>query len=262
MPTFPSNYHKPRVLMTMGHQARGGHPYQVMTHKYMRPVQEISDCLPLLVPTHGALSDISHYLALADGVYLSGAGTNIDPVHYGQANHTPEKLLDPARDAFDIALIHAALELGLPILGVCRGMQEINVALGGSLHQQVYKTAGYFDHREDPNAPLDEQYGLRHPVQWVAGSWLQQALGQPRVMVNSLHGQGIAQLGQGLEPLAVADDGLIEAFHAPNLSPFLLGVQWHPEWKAQENPTSVHIFTAFGQACRTFAQRAERAAIT
>ncbi|KXU79836.1 gamma-glutamyl-gamma-aminobutyrate hydrolase family protein [Aeromonas enteropelogenes] len=248
---------KPVVLMTMGAQPRNGHAYQVMTHKYIAPLVEISGCVPLLVPTCCGTADLEQYLDLADGVYLSGAGSNIDPALYGQENLTPEKQQDRERDLFDLPLIKAALRRGLPILGICRGMQEINVALGGNIHQKVYCEPGYDDHREDADDPVDEQYGESHPINLVPGSWFSQLMGEESIPVNSLHGQGIDRLGEGLEPLAHAEDGLIEALHAPTISPFLLAVQWHPEWKASENPHSIKIFQAFGDACR---QRSARLA--
>ncbi|TNI87870.1 gamma-glutamyl-gamma-aminobutyrate hydrolase family protein [Aeromonas sobria] len=248
-PLPPSN-RKPVVLMTMGAQPRNGHAYQVMTHKYIMPLVEISDCVPLLVPTCCSTADLQQYLDLADGVYLSGAGSNIDPGLYGQENLTPEKQQDRDRDLFDLSLINAAIAQGLPILGICRGMQEINVALGGDIHQKVYNEPGYDDHREDADDPVDEQYGPSHQIELLPGSWFAELMGAERIAVNSLHGQGIDRLGSGLEPLAHAEDGLIEALHAPTLSPFLLAVQWHPEWKASENPHSIKIFQAFGDACR------------
>lgn len=249
----PPTPRKPVVLMTMGAQPRNGHPYQVMTHKYILPLVEISGCVPLLVPTCCGTEDLEQYLDLANGVYLSGAGSNIDPALYGQENLTPEKQQDRNRDLFDIPLVRAALDRGLPVLGICRGMQEINVALGGDIHQQVYKEPGYDDHREDSDDPVDEQYGESHQVKLVPGSWFAALMGQPSIPVNSLHGQGIKTLAKGLEPLAHAEDGLIEALHAPTLASFLLAVQWHPEWKARENPHSIKIFEAFGEACRAHA---------
>jgi putative glutamine amidotransferase len=238
--------------MTMGVQERKGHPYQVMTHKYITPLVEIAGCVPVLVPTCCGIGDLDAYLDMADGVYLTGAGSNIDPALYGQENLTPEKTQDPDRDRVDIALIRAALDRGLPVFAICRGMQEVNVALGGNIHQKLYAVPGKQDHREDPEAPVAIQYGDSHGVDVVKGSWLATALGRGDIRVNSLHGQGIDRLAPGLEVLGTAPDGVIEAFHAPSLSPFLVGVQWHPEWQAAQNPVSVTLFDAFGQACRRF----------
>lgn len=247
---------KPVVLMSMGHQERNGHDYQVMTHKYILPLAEIADCVPLLVPTCCGLEDIEQYLDMADGIYLSGAGSNIDPALYGQENLTPEKAQDKNRDLFDQPLLRGALKRGLPVLGICRGLQEINVALGGDIYQKLYNEPGFMDHREDTDDPVEEQYAQVHSVKLVPGTWLHELLDKNAIEVNSLHGQGIKTLADGLEPLAHAEDGLVEAVHAPSLSPFLLAVQWHPEWRAASNPDSVKIFQAFGRACRERAAKA------
>ncbi|MBB2494060.1 gamma-glutamyl-gamma-aminobutyrate hydrolase family protein [Aquipseudomonas ullengensis] len=241
---------KPVVLMSMGAQERKGHDYQVMTHKYITPLVEIAGCVPVLVPTCCGIEDLEQYLDMADGVYLTGAGSNIDPTLYGQENLTPDKGQDRDRDLFDLPLIKAAIARGLPIFGICRGMQEINVALGGDMYQKLYAEPGFNDHREDSNAPVDVQYAASHSVRLQANSWLAKLMQSEEIRVNSLHGQGVKTLGKGLESLARAEDGLVEAFHAPSLSPFLFAVQWHPEWQAAQNPDSVKIFQAFGEACR------------
>ncbi|MDN7142448.1 gamma-glutamyl-gamma-aminobutyrate hydrolase family protein [Pseudomonas sp. JQ170] len=241
---------KPVVLMTMGSQERKGHDYQVMTHKYIVPLVEHAGCVPVLVPTCCGVEDLETYLDMADGVYLTGAGSNIDPALYGQENETPGKGQDRNRDLFDIPLVKLAIARGLPIFGICRGMQEINVALGGDIYQKVYAEAGFNDHRENPEDPVDVQYSAVHNVRIEQGSWLQKLLKTDEIRVNSLHGQGLKNLGKGIEPLARAEDGLVEAIHAPSLSPFLFAVQWHPEWQAAKNPDSVKMFEAFGEACR------------
>lgn len=248
-----NTHRKPVVLMSMGTLQRKGHDYQVMTKKYLAPLVEFSGCLPLLAPTCLGPASLQQYLSMVDGVYLTGAGTNIDPRLYGQENLAPEKDLDPDRDRFDLPLIHAALGMGLPFFGVCRGMQELNVALGGDLHQKVYAIPGFNDHRENSSAELAQQYADSHAARLVPNTWFAALMGQPEIAVNSLHGQGIKTLGRGLAPLAHAQDGLIEAVHLPELSQFTLGVQWHPEWQAELNPFSVRIYQAFGEACRHYA---------
>ncbi|QDF67727.1 gamma-glutamyl-gamma-aminobutyrate hydrolase family protein [Shewanella sp. SNU WT4] len=242
---------KPIILMTMGQQNRNHHPYQVMTHKYMAPIVEIADCVPLLVPTCFGVKDIEQYLDMVDGICLTGAASNIDPSLYGQENLTPDKGQDKHRDTVDFAIIHAAIARKLPIFGICRGFQEINVALGGDLYQKVHKQPNFNDHREDPDDSLAVQYGPSHAIKLVPNTWLHALLGDS-TEVNSLHGQGICTLAKQLEPLALAEDNLVEAFHAPQLEQFVLGVQWHPEWQAKNNPDSVVLFQAFGDACREF----------
>lgn len=244
---------KPVVLMSMGSQARSGHDYQVMTNKYITPIIQIADCVPILVPTAYGPINIDQYLDMADGVYITGAATNIDPALYGQENKTPEKPMDRTRDLFDIPLIHAALARGLPLFGVCRGMQELNVALGGDLHQKVYTLPGVNDHRENPALDVPGQYADVHTVRPVPGSWYAELMQVESFQVNSLHGQGLNTLGAGLEPAAYSDDGLVEVVHMPTRGVFTLGVQWHPEWRATENPNSIRMFKAFGQACSDWA---------
>ncbi|WP_341304285.1 gamma-glutamyl-gamma-aminobutyrate hydrolase family protein [Pseudomonas sp. TMP25] len=244
---------KPVVLMSMGTQERKGHAYQVMTHKYITPLAELSGCIPLLAPSCCGADDLDQYLSMVDGVYLTGAGSNIDPALYGQKNKTPSKSQDKSRDLFDIPLIRAALKRGIPLFAVCRGMQEINVALGGTIHQKAYEVSGLNDHREDSNDPVAVQYGDSHTVQALPGSWFAELMGDVAFPVNSLHGQALDQLGEGIEALAFAEDGLVEAIHLPGAEQFTLAVQWHPEWQAAQNPHSVKIFQAFGEACREHA---------
>lgn len=241
---------KPVVLMSMGAQERGGHDYQVMTVKYIRPLVEHAQCVPLLAPTCFGPDDIDQYLDLVDGVYLTGAGTNMDPALYGQANLTPEKQQDIHRDHFDLPLIKAALQRGLPIFAICRGMQEMNVALGGDLHQKLYALPNMLDHRENSKGSVAEQYADVHSVRFEPGSWIAELLGQTVIAVNSLHGQAIDRLGNGVRVLGRAEDGAIEAIDLPDHTQFAFGVQWHPEWQAAQNPHSVRIFEAFGAACR------------
>ena len=205
---------KPVILMSMGSQSRSGHDYQVMTNKYINPIVQIADCVPILVPTAYGPINIDQYLDMADGVYITGAATNIDPALYGQDNKTPEKPMDRTRDLFDIPLILAALERGLPLFGVCRGMQELNVALGGDLHQKVYTLPGMRDHRENPQADVPGQYADVHEVRPIPGSWYAELMQVESFQVNSLHGQGLNKLGKGIEPAAYSEDGLVEVVHA------------------------------------------------
>jgi putative glutamine amidotransferase len=244
------NTRKPVVLMSMGAQERSGHEYQVMTKKYMRPLVEHSGCAPVLAPTCFGIDDLKLYLSMVDGVYLTGAGSNIDPTLYGQENLTPEKAQDQDRDRFDLPLIHAALAMGLPLFGICRGMQELNVALGGDMHQKLYTIPTMREHREDYSASVAHQYADVHKVRMVPDTWFAKLMQQEEIPVNSLHGQGIKTLGKGLQALAHAEDGLIEAIYLPEQEQFTLGVQWHPEWQAAQNPFSIRMFEAFGEACR------------
>ena len=256
MTIHESKSKKPVVLITMGDRDLYGLKYQVLGQKYSDPIVRFSECIPLLIPTCYGTDDVDRYLDMADGVYLSGASTNIDPSLYGEDWLTPDVTQDPLRDRFNAALIPKAMERGLPFLGICRGHQELNIARGGSLHQKVYEVEGKIDHREkDSEAPLDEMYGPHHPVQLVPDTWFAKGLGQTEFMVNSLHGQGIKKLGAGLTPLAHAPDGLVEAMYCSDVDHFTLSMQWHPEWKTHDNPLWIKIFQMYGDACRDFAAK-------
>ena len=192
-------------------------------------------------------------LAVADGILLTGAASNVHPGRYGQHVHDPGLPQDTARDATTLPLIRAALKRGIPLLAICRGFQEINVALGGTLHQAVHEVDGMLDHREENSHSLDQQYGPAHRIGLVAGGRLAHMLdGATNLTVNSLHGQGIAQLAPGLTVEARADDGLVEACTVADAPGFTLAVQWHPEWRSADNPDSMKLLHAFGQACRRY----------
>lgn len=186
----------------------------------------------------------------ADGLLLTGSISNLEPHHYGVHQSPAGSLHDPKRDETTLSLIPRAVKKGVPLLGICRGIQELNVALGGSLHQQVHEVEGFDDHREDENQPLEVQYGPAHEVRLESGSLLAQLAGSETERVNSLHGQGIARLGKGLIIEAVAPDGLIEAVRVKESKSFALAVQWHPEWQFRKNTFYKAIFKAFGDACK------------
>ena len=241
----------PFVLIPCDNRLIGGHYYHALGRKYADAVRLGADCLPLLVPTGGA-RELQPYLDLADGIMLTGSPANVHPSHFGQDVRDPALPLDPERDSVTLPLVRMAVERGIPLLAICRGLQEINVAMGGSLHQAIHEVAGKRDHREDPGQPLDNQYGPSHEVDLVPDSHLMGIVGQARISVNSLHGQGIDRLASGLVAEAVSPDHIIEAVRIAAHPGFSLGVQWHPEWKVMDNPVSVRIFRAFGQACRDF----------
>lgn len=246
----------PLVGLPTDRKMIGPHPFLAAGEKYVRAVLDGADCLPLLIPGLQPPIALRAVLEGLDGILLTGAVSNIEPHHYSDEPSYPGNLHDPARDATNLALIPLAIELGLPILAICRGFQEINVALGGRLHQKVHEVAGFMDHRENPDDPLDAQYAPTHEVQLAPGGLLAGIAGTDRVRVNSLHGQGIARLGEGLTVEATAPDGLIEAYRHDgptrdgSTRTFLLAVQWHPEWRVLENPFHHGIFRAFGDACR------------
>ncbi|HDS1837456.1 TPA: gamma-glutamyl-gamma-aminobutyrate hydrolase family protein [Stenotrophomonas maltophilia] len=231
----------------------GHHRFAVAGEKYVRALAEAAEVTPVVLPSLQPPLPAGEWLQGLDGLLLTGAVSNIEPQHYEGGRSWPGNPHDPARDANAFGLLREALALDLPVLAICRGFQELNVALGGSLHPQVHAVPGLADHREDPQAPVEVQYGPAHTVTLAADGWLAQWHGSGRAQVNSVHGQGVARLAQGLQVEAVADDGLVEAARSLHHR-FVLGVQWHPEWRAMQAPFYHAIFRAFGQACRQHQQ--------
>jgi putative glutamine amidotransferase len=221
--------------------------------KYLQAVIDGADALPLMIPVMAEHLDIEELLAQVDGILLTGSPSNIEPHHYDGEPSETGTLHDPYRDAATLPLTRRALEAGIPLLAVCRGFQEVTVALGGTLHQKVHEVPGYHMHKENPEDPLDVQYAPSHELNLVEGGVLHRLAGTETVMVNSLHSQGVAKLPDGVTIEAVADDGLIEGFSVDSVPGFALAVQWHPEWQVTQNEFSMAIFKAFGFACREYA---------
>ena len=244
----------PRVGLPTDHKQIGAHPFLAVGEKYVRAVVDGAGCLPLLVPTLDPVLPLREVLAGLDGLLLTGAVSNIEPHHYSDESSYEGNLLDPRRDATNLPLIPLAIEMGVPVLAICRGFQEVNVAFGGTLYQKVHEQPGFMDHRENKDDPLDVQYGPGHDVALVPGGLLAGLAGDTRATVNSLHGQGVRRLGEGLVVEAQAPDGLVEAFRHDGPA-FMLAVQWHPEWKVRENAFYLATFRAFGDACRARAAR-------
>jgi len=229
------------------------HPFHIVGEKYLQAIIDGADALPLIIPVMAEHLDIEEILAQVDGIFLTGSPSNVEPHHYSGEPSIPGTLHDPDRDAATLPLTKRALQAGVPLLAVCRGFQEVTVALGGKLHQKVHEVQGYHTHKEDPDEPLDVQYGPSHDVNLVEGGILHKLAGTSNIMVNSLHSQGVAKLPDGVTVEAVADDGLIEGFSVDAVPGFAIGVQWHPEWQVTKNDFSMAIFKAFGDACREYA---------
>jgi len=226
--------------------------YTVLADRYAACVVELG-LQPVLFPMAGA-SDVRDLLPLVDGVLLTGSPSNVEPTHFG-ATPLDTDLLDPRRDALTMALVRASLAEGVPLFGVCRGLQEMNVALGGTLYQRVHAEQGYLDHREPDSESLEEQFAERHEVLLAPNSAFAQWAGTTRALVNSLHGQGIKKLGEGLVAEAHAPDGLVEGVRVAHAAAFAFGVQWHPEWRHNSNPFYARTLEAFAQACREHSRR-------
>jgi putative glutamine amidotransferase len=242
--------HKPLVWLPACHRHLdlsdpGG--YTVLADRYAAAVCGLG-LQPVLYPMAGD-SDVPELLPLVDGVLLTGSPSNVEATRFG-ASALETDLLDPRRDRLTMALVPAALATGTPLFGVCRGLQEMNVALGGSLYQQVHAESGLMDHREPSDEPLEVQFAERHEVLLAPGSAFAHWAGGERALVNSLHGQGIKRLGDGLLAEAHAPDGLVEGVRVAAARAFAYGVQWHPEWRHDRIPFYQRTLQAFADACR------------
>ncbi len=242
---------KPIIAVPSDRRILDPHPSHTTAEKYLKAIVDGAGGLPIIVPSMAEDIDVDDILERIDGIALTGSYSNIEPHHYGAEAADENGFHDPHRDTMTLPLALRALEKGVPLLAICRGHQELNVALGGSLHQNLAAVPGYHSHVENKSEPLDVQYGPSHPVALMEGGLLRQLAAVDSVMVNSLHAQGIAKLADNVSVEAVADDGLIEAFTVDGTEGFNLSVQWHPEWQVTENEFSMQIFKAFGDACRS-----------
>jgi len=228
----------------------GHNIYHTAGDKYLQAIAQVVGGMPIIIPALGQQLDQAYLLQHLDGVVFTGSPSNVEPHHYAGDASEPGTAHDPARDSTTLPLIKAAIAAGIPVLGICRGFQEMNVAFGGTLYQKVQEVEGYMDHREPEGLPVDQQYGLRHLLHVQPGGLLA-GIGLPdEFLINSIHGQGVERLAPGLRVEALAPDGLIEAFSVEGAKSFALGVQWHPEWQVRSNPNYLAIFQAFGEACR------------
>jgi putative glutamine amidotransferase len=248
---------KPIIGIPADRRLLNSHWFHCVGEKYIDAVVKAADGVPVLVP---ALGDryLREWLAAFDGILFTGSPSNVEPQRYRGPQSAPGTWHDPERDATTLPMITGALDAGLPILGICRGFQEINVALGGTLSQNLHELPGNLDHRENKDQALEEQYGPVHDIELVEGGLLHGIAGSRHLKVNSLHAQGVERLAPNLVAEAKAGDGVIEAFRIDGAKAFALAVQWHPEWKVMENPFSRALFAAFGQAGREHAGRRSR----
>jgi putative glutamine amidotransferase len=239
---------KPIVGIPCDLRMIGPHPFHAVGEKYIVAVRDGAGALPLLIPVLENPIDIDEILDTVDGILLTGSPSNVAPKRYGGPAPREGVLQDERRDATTLPLIRRIVGHGTPLLAICRGFQELNVAHGGTLHQHVEEVPGRMDHREDKTAPLDVQYAPIHDV--TLSGTLERIAGTRTIKVNSLHGQGIDRLGQGLVAEAIAPDGQIEGVRVTDARAFAFGVQWHPEWRFWENDFSERLFAAFGEAMR------------
>ncbi len=230
----------------------GGHDFDCAGRKYTLAIEQGCHGVPLIIPTTGDALDRESLLRRVDGLLFTGSHSNIEPHHYEGSLSAEGTLHDPHRDATTLPLIREAVAAGVPVLCICRGFQEINVAYGGTLHQKVQDVPGMRDHREDNELELDLRYAPVHSIEINPDGLFKDVVQCQSAQVNSLHSQGIDRLADGLLWEAKAPDGLIEAVSVKQAKTFAMAVQWHPEWKVLENPFYLSIFQTFAKACREY----------
>lgn len=246
----------PIVAVPMCVKRIDGQDFHTVGEKYLTAIIEGAEAYPLSFPALGPVLDPAALLDQVDGVLFTGSPSNVAVHHYEGAPDRPDSPQDPGRDAITLPLIRAALERQVPIFCICRGYQELNVALGGTLDTHIHKAEGRLDHRAPENKPYDELYQPAHKISFLPGGRFARILGKTETMVNSLHWQGIARPAERIQIEGRAEDGVIEAVSLKDYAGFCLGAQWHPEYRARENPDSMALFKAFGDACR--ARRRQR----
>ncbi len=215
-------------------------------------VAKVCGALPLVIPADPDLAHVADLLAVCDGILLTGGRPNVHPEEYGHEETPAHGCFDRARDRLALPLIRACLEGGVPLLGICRGFQEVNVALGGTLHPEIRELPGRMNHRMPREGTLEERFSKRHKVLLEAGGTYARLFGATEIETNTLHGQGICQPAARVVVEGRAEDGTPEAITIAGAEGFALAVQWHPEFNAACDPISRPLFEAFGAAARVF----------
>ncbi|WP_425487724.1 gamma-glutamyl-gamma-aminobutyrate hydrolase family protein [Mesorhizobium erdmanii] len=221
--------------------------------QYLEAAVAAAGVFPVLVPSFGDRLDFEQLLDAVDGVMITGSGSNVHPSLYGGDASEANGPYDPARDSTTLPLIRKAIDHAVPLLAICRGIQELNVALGGTLATEIQDRPGSPDHRAPQSDSRDEQFAIRQTVTVKPGSCLAGVIGAGDIKVNSLHRQAVDRLGTGLQVEVVAEDGTVEAVSVRTTGAFAVGVQWHPEYWVKSDEASMRIFRAFGDAVRAHA---------
>ncbi|MHA3977443.1 gamma-glutamyl-gamma-aminobutyrate hydrolase family protein [Halovulum sp. GXIMD14794] len=232
------------------HLVNDQYPAQACGESNIEAVAQVSGALPLVLPARPDVGEIADILNAVDGVVLPGGRPNVHPSFYGHEETEAHGTFDLNRDNVALPLIRACVEQGVPILGICRGFQEFNVAYGGTLHPEIRDIPGRMNHRMPPDGTLEEKFAHRHTVSLTPGGRFARIFGADEVLVNTLHGQGITDPGERVIVEGHAPDGTPEAIHIDGARGFAMAVQWHPEWNAAQDPVSRPLFEAFGRALR------------
>jgi putative glutamine amidotransferase len=246
---------KPLVMVTADVKSIDGFNWHAVMSSYLQAAIKGSDAIPMILPSLGAELDLDAALDQVDGVLATGSRSNVNPQLYGRDPIEADGPYDPDRDATTLPLLKRAIERGIPVFAICRGMQELNVALGGTLLTEIQALEGRNDHRAPTSKHQDERFRIAHPVEVVSGGSLEAALGSEPFEVNSLHRQAVGDLGNGLTIEAQAEDGTIEAISVEDSPGFVLATQWHPEWWVMTDGPSKRLFAAFGNAARAYRQK-------
>lgn len=236
------------------HDLQEGFPVQLGAAMNSTAVAQVAQGLPLIIPADPKAVSVAELLDVCDGFLLTGGRPNVHPEEYGEVETPAHGQFDRNRDAIVLGLVRACVERGQPFLGVCRGFQEVNVAMGGSLYPEIRDLPGRMNHRMPPDGTMDEKFALRHKVTFSENGPFHALLGAREVMTNTLHGQGIKQPGARIVIDGYAPDGTPEAIFVRDAPGFTMSVQWHPEWNAAQDPVSRPLFEAFGDAARHFAR--------
>lgn len=250
-----STLFRPLIGLPADTQADDEMPYHSAGDAYLRAVAGAAHAHPVIIPAIADALDLDDLLDRFDGIVLTGAVSNVHPPLYGMDETPAHEPYDRRRDDLTLDLIRKTVARGMPLLCICRGHQELNVALGGSLEAQIQRVSGRLDHRMPRTDDIDARYAPSHTIALAPGGLLEGILGKSETRVNSLHRQAIDRLGAGVQVEARAPDGIIEAVSLVSARGFVLGVQWHPEWDVARNADSLNIFQAFGKAARAWAAR-------
>lgn len=249
--------HQPLVAVSTDVRQFDNYTWHAAPQQYLEAAIAAAGVFPVLVPSFGDRLDLDTLLDRVDGVMMTGSKSNVDPRLYGEEATEANGPYDPARDATTLPLIRRAVERGIPLLAICRGIQEMNVALGGSLATEIQEREGVWDHRAPVSDDQDQRFAIRQPVRIKEGSCLAGVFGAGEIQVNSVHRQAVERLGARLQVEAVAEDGTVEAVSVREARAFAVGVQWHPEYWVKSDSASQKIFRAFGDAVRLHAMARE-----
>lgn len=244
---------QPLVAISTDVKQFENYTWHAAPQQYLEAAVAGAGVFPVLVPSFGERLDLEQLLASVDGVMVTGSKSNVHPKLYGEEATEANGPYDPARDATTLPLIRMAIDRGVPLLAICRGIQEMNVALGGTLATEIQEREGSLDHRAPVSDNQDERFAIRQAVSIKPGSCLADVFGAGEIMVNSVHRQGIDRLGSRLQVEATAEDGTVEAVSVKDSPAFAVGVQWHPEYWVHSDSASARIFRAFGDAVRQHA---------